>query len=91
MPLLLASDASFLSQEGSLAAASSVQAVSLPLGRSQFGAGCVVAFMTAANLVRLCRCLVAAASLGQAVSLPLGRSWFAQAVSLPHGRSLSED
>ena len=44
MPLLLASDASFLPQEGSLAAASSVQAVSLPLGRSQFGAGCVGAF-----------------------------------------------
>jgi hypothetical protein len=33
-----------LSREFILAAASSVQAVSLPLGRSQFGAGCVGAF-----------------------------------------------
>ncbi len=43
---------------------------------SLFGAGCVVAFW-------------AAASFGDAVSLPLGRSRFVQAVSLPHGRSLS--
>ena len=75
MPLLLASDASFLSQEGSLAAASSVQAVSLPLGRSQSGADCVVAFFDRSWFGRLCRCLVAAASLVRLCRC-LGRSRF---------------
>jgi hypothetical protein len=40
-----------------LAAAGLEQAVSLPLGRSQFEAGCVVASWPQPVLRRLCRCL----------------------------------